>query len=107
MRFPIAAAAFGCLTVMSGAFLDAANNDAHAQIRQLKPTSPLAVAPGMQPADALARALQQHKQEKKLKALQAGKRARTKNMFQHRKSPFDRTYGNAKARNDIIRRMQK
>jgi hypothetical protein len=28
-------------------------------------------------------------------------------LFQHRQSVFDQTYGNKKAKNDIIRRMQK
>jgi hypothetical protein len=44
---------------------------------------------------------------KKLGASQANKRSRTKNLFQHRQSVFDQIYGNKKAKNDIIRRMQK
>ena len=98
MRILIAAA-LGALIVVSFPFLDVVDNGASAQV--------LLTQPGNAPADALARVLHQRKQAKKLGALQTNKRSRTKNLFQHRQSVFDQTYGNKKAKNDIIRRMQK
>lgn len=80
-------------------FLDIGENGASAQV--------LSTKPGAAPADAFARTLQQRKQAKKAQASKTGQDTRTKTMFQQRQSAFKQNYGNAKTRNQIIRRMQK
>tara|TARA_R110002072_G_scaffold19049_5_gene70756 strand:- start:951 stop:1247 length:297 start_codon:yes stop_codon:yes gene_type:complete len=98
MRFLIAAA-LCVLGLVSMPLVDAVDNIAGAQV--------LSTKPGNAPADALARTLYERKHAKKLKASKGGAQTRTKNMFQLRKSRFDRKYGSEKAEKDIIRRMQK
>lgn len=98
MRILIAAA-LGALSVVSIPFMDVVDDGASAQV--------LSTQPGNAPTDAFVRVLHQRKQAKKLGASQANKRGRTKNLFQHRQSVFYQTYGNKKAKTDIIRRMQK
>ena len=68
MRILIAAA-LGALSVVSFPFLDVVDKGASAQV--------LSTQPENTPADALARALSQRKQAKKLGALQATKLSRT------------------------------
>jgi hypothetical protein len=96
-------AVLGALSVMSISFLDAADKAASAQV--------LSTKPGAAPGDAFARSLQQRRQAKKAQASKAGQDVRTKMMFQQRRSAFDQMHGvmhgNAKARNEMIRRMQK
>lgn len=99
MRILIAAAALAVFGTMSMPFVDAVDSRARAQV--------LSTKPGNAPADALARTLYQRKQAKKAKTSMGGAHSRTKNMFQLRKSPFEQTFGSAKAKNNIIRRMQK
>jgi hypothetical protein len=111
MRFLTAAALSG-LTVISVASVDAAHNSAEAQSRQLKQESPsVSVTHGMAPADALARALQQREQVRKRQARQEGAQADIKTMFQQRQSAFDQRQdlerSNTKAKNDLIRSLQK
>ncbi|MFT5487612.1 MAG: hypothetical protein ACI9JL_002557 [Paracoccaceae bacterium] len=100
-------AALGALSVFAMPFLDRADTGASAQVQ----AQVLATKPGGAPADALSRALQQRKLAKKAQASKAGQDARTKKMFQQRQSAFDQMHGlmhgNAKARNEMIRRMQK
>lgn len=112
MKIVKSAATIGFLASMSCLAFVAMSNDAQAQIRQLKTVSPPApVAPGAQPAEALARALQNRERTKKFHVLQSKSRNRTKQMFQQRQRAVDQTHElvnrNARTRNEIIRRMQK
>lgn len=96
-------AALGALTVVSMPFLNIADTGAVAQV--------LSTKPGNLPGDAFARSLQQRKQAKKTEHSKTVQDAQMKKMFQQRRSAFDQMHGimhgNAKARNEMIRRMQK
>ena len=109
MRFLMTAAFVG-LSTMSAAFFVAANSDAHAQKSKASSSAPSAVH-GMAPAAPLARALQQREAERKRLAQRAGVNAGTKKMFQQRQSAYDQMHGlmhgNAKAKQNMIRRLQK
>lgn len=109
MRFLMTAAFVG-LSTMSAAFFVAANSDAHAQKSKASSSAPSAVH-GIAPAAPLARALQQREAERKRQAQRAGVNAGTKKMFQQRQSAYDQMHGlmhgNAKAKQNMIRRLQK
>lgn len=99
MRIVIAAVVVAVFGMISPPLVDSQGGRLNAQV--------LSTKPGNAPADALFRTLHQRKHAKRAKASQGGARARTKNMFQLRKSPFEQKFGSEKAKKNIIRRMQK
>ena len=99
MRILIAAAVVAVLGTMSLPYVDSQGNRLNAQV--------LSTKPGNAPADALFRTLHERKHAKKARASQGGAQARTKNMFQLRKSPFEQKFSSEKAKKNVIRRMQK
>lgn len=112
MRFLTVAAAFFRLAATGCAFLVVAGNDTHAQTGQPKPAASDTLAThGMAPADALARALQQREAQRKRQALQNRQLSGAKKMFLQRQTALDqiqnRMRRDAKAKDEIIRRMQK
>ena len=103
-------AAFVGLSTTSATFFVAADSDANTQKSIASSSAPSAVH-GLAPAAPRARALQQREAERKRRAQRAGVNAGTKKMFQQRQSAYDQmhglVHGNAKAKQNMIRRLQK